>query len=218
MMKMNRFSTNTFAALFAASLWFATSHLGHADDATNSVASHATNRFGLSIDIDTGHKNTGAENYYGLPKETFDRLSPDQIMQLAQAHQKTFVSEQLPDTIITILIPIAMFSMIAVCVWLGVSSRVKRNRLLHDTLRLMIEKGQPIPPELLQPADPQRRPRNDLRTGLIFISVGIGSIWFFYGVGGSTANIWGLGLIPLLMGFAFLITWKIEANKNGQPK
>jgi hypothetical protein len=216
MMKMNRFSTNTLAALVAASLWFAAGNLVHADDQTNAATSPRTNRFGLTIDFDTGHKNDGEQNYFGLPKEAFDRLSPEQITALAQLHKDQ--NGNIFESIATALIPIAMFSMIAFCVWLGVNGRQKRTRLLHDTLRLMIEKGQPIPPELLQPADPQRRPRNDLRTGLIFISIGIGSIWFFYGVGGGTANVWGLGLIPLLMGFAYLITWKIDANKNGHTK
>ena len=213
-MKLNRFLPNTFAGLAGASLWFAALSLRHADASeTNAAASPATN--GISIKISAGHENSPSDNYYGLPKEVFDRLTPEQVMEMAQARQKTFGTERLPDMIEMIVVPVGMFSMIAVCVWLGVSGRQKRSRMLHDTLRLMIEKGQPIPPELLQPTDPQRRPRSDLRTGLVLVSIGIG-------VGVMLLLIhhdeWPGALIPLLMGVAFLITWKIEANKNGQPK
>ncbi|MEI9866621.1 MAG: hypothetical protein WDN00_19130 [Limisphaerales bacterium] len=148
-MRLNQYFTRIVAGL-AAAILLAASNPSRADEATNATASPTTNRFGLSIDFDTGHKNTGADNYYGLPKEAFDRLSPEQIMELAKIHHETFSTEQIPELMQSILIPVAMFTMIAVCVGLGVSSRLKRTRLLHETLRLMIEKGQPIPPELLK--------------------------------------------------------------------
>jgi hypothetical protein len=89
--------------------------------------------------------------------------------------------------------------------------------MLHDTLRLMIEKGQPIPPELLQPAEPQRRTNCDLRRGLIWSGVGVGLAVSLL-VKHDEDVPWPLALIPLLIGVAFLITWKIESNKNGPSK
>jgi hypothetical protein len=211
---MRRFFTHTFAGLAGASLWFAAVGPRHADASeTNAAASPATN--GISIKITAGHENSLSDNSYGLPKEAFDRLTPEQIMELAQVHQKTFVTEQLPDTILTILVPVALFTFIGVCVALGVNGRLKRSRLLHDTIRLMIEKGQPIPPELLQSQDPPRRPKSDLRNGLVLVGVGVGVVVLLFM---QHQNAWPAGLIPLLMGVAFLITWKIEANKNGPSK
>lgn len=215
-MKLNRFLPNTFAGLAGASLWFAALSLRHADASeTNAAASPATNS--ISFSISAGHQNVDGPNYYGLPKEAFDRLTPEQIMELAQAHQKTFVTEQLPETILTAVVPVTMFTFIGVCVWLGVSGRQKRSRMLHDTLRLMIEKGQPIPPELLQPTDLQRRTNCDLRRGLIWTGVGIGLVVFLLTKNRDDMP-WPLALIPLLVGAAYLIAWKFEANKNGQPK
>src|ERR1039457_3018353 len=197
-MKINRFFTNTFAGLAGAGLWFASVSPGHADaSATNVPASPASN--GISIKI-----NASSDNYYGLPKEAFDRLTPGQVMELAQARQKTFGTERLPDMIEMIVVPVGMFSMIAVCVWLGVSGRQKRSRMLHDTLRLMIEKGQPIPPELLQPTEPQRRTNCDLRRGLIWTGVGVGLAVSLL-VKHDDDVPWPLALIPLLIGIAFLI-------------
>jgi len=213
-MKMKRLFTHTFAGLAGASFWFAAVSPRHADAAeTNAAASPASNS--ITFKISAGHENSPADNYYGLPKEAFDRLTPEQIVELAQAHQKTFVTEQLPETILSALIPVVMFTFIGVCVWLGVNGRQKRSRMLHDTIRLMIEKGQPIPPELLQSQDPPRRPKSDLRSGLVLVGIGIGVGIFLYVQHG---NVWPAALIPLLMGVAFLITWKIEANKNGQSK
>jgi hypothetical protein len=214
-MKSNRLFTNTFAGLAVAGILFTGINPVRADDQTNAAAGPATNHSFISIGSDTSHQTAGAQNYYGLPKEAFDRLSADQIMELAQAHQKTFVTEQLPNTIMTVLIPISLFSMICVCVWLGVSTRLKRNRMLHETIRQMIEKGQPIPPEILQSQESPRRPDSDLRKGLVLVGVGAGVCVLLLL---QHNNSWPAGLIPLLMGVAFLITWKIEANKNGPSK
>jgi hypothetical protein len=209
-MKLNRLFTPAFAGLAGASLWFATVSPRHADASeTNAAASPATNGFSVKI-------SASSDNYFGLPKEAFDRLTPEQITELAQLNKDR--NGNALDSISMATFPVVLFAFIGICVALGVNGRIRRSRQLHETIRLMVEKGQPIPPELLQSQDPPRRPRSDLRTGLVLVSVGIGSILFFYGVGGNTANVWGLGLIPLLMGLAFLITWKIESNKNGQSK
>ena len=206
-MKLNRLSTNAFAGLAGASLWFAVASPRHADASeTNAAASPATNSFSVKISAES-------DNYFGLPKEAFDRLSPEQITELAQLHKDQ--NGNISESVVMALFPVVMFSFIGVCVWLGVSSRLKRNRMLHETIRQMIDKGQPIPPELLQSQDPPRRPKSDLRSGLVLVSVGIGvGIFLFL----QHENAWPGALIPLLMGVAFLITWKIESNKNGQSK
>jgi hypothetical protein len=98
---------------------------------------------------------------------------------------------------------------------LGVSQRLKRTRLLHETLRLMIEKGQPIPAELLQSPDGLRRPRNDLRNGLVFVSIGLGLGVVLLA---EQNHDWPMALIPLLIGVALLVTRKLEHKANGQPK
>ena len=176
-----------------------------ADATTNAAASPA--KHGLNLKFNIGSENSGATNYYGLPKEAFDRLTPEQIIELAKSNE--------PPAAMIVIVPVAMFAMIIACVWLGVSQRSKRAALLHETLRLMIEKGQPIPPELLQSPDGVRRPRNDLRIGLVFISIGIGLGVLLLS---QADDAWPVALIPLLMGVAFLVARKLEQNHNGQPK
>ena len=178
---------------------------GSADDATNTASNSA--KHGLSLTVGFGDQDSGVTNTYGLPKEALDRLSPEQIVELAKSHE--------PPASVIVVVCVTMFGMIVACVALGVSQRLKRARLLHETLRLMIEKGQPIPPELLQSPDGLRRPRNDLRNGLVFISIGLG-----LGVVLLTEQThdWPMALIPLLIGVALLLTRKLEHKANGQPK
>ena len=182
-----------------------TSCSAFADDATNPAASPV--KHGLNLKFNIGSEHSGNTNFYGLPKEAFDRLSPEQIVELAKASE--------PPAAMIVIVPVAMFTMIIACVWLGVSQRSKRAQLLHDTLRLMIEKGQPIPPELLQSPDGLRRPRNDLRVGLVFLSIGAGLGILLLS---QRDDAWPVALIPLLIGVAFLVARKMEQNHNGQPK
>ncbi len=94
--------------------------------------------------------------------------------------------------------------------------RHQRSVMLHDTLRLMIEKGAAIPPELLQP--PVRfnliRKGNDLRTGMILVGIGLG--FLLIQVFDRQEHVGSIGFIPLFIGVAFLISWKL-GQKSDQP-
>ena len=198
-----RLAKAVFAGALAFTVLAATS--AFADDATNPAASPLKHVLGLQFNV--GPEKSGGTNYHGLPKEAFERLSPEQIMELVKSDQ--------PPASVIVMVPVAMFAMIIACVWLGVSQRSKRAALLHDTPRLMIEKGQPIPPELLQAPDGVRRPRNDLRNGLLFIALGVGLGVLLLA---QKDDDWPVALIPLLIGVAFLVARKMEQSANGQPK
>ena len=163
---------------------------------TNSSAAHPTKDTKVDFSLDLGSSP--------LPHEILDKLSADQIVELEKAKNSHTDLE-------SIIVPIAFFGCIIGIVAVVVTFRFKRNKMLHETVRTMIEKGTPIPPELLKPHDKPRRPRSDLRNGLLFIAIGVALIlWSF--TGGHIPLV--AGLIPLLMGVAFLVTWKIENNKN----
>src|ERR1051325_7780594 len=48
-----------------------------------------------------------------------------------------------------------------------------KSRMQHRTIRMLAEKGQPIPAELLAPPTPQVRQRSDMRRGIVLVVVGI---------------------------------------------
>lgn len=106
----------------------------------------------------------------------------------------------------------------------------RRNKLVHDNLRAMIEKGMPITPELVetlkgkysgafnQPLfagshSPARSSRSrGLLPGLILTGIGAALMIDKHGFSGG-------GLIVFFIGIAFLIVWLVERmdRNNGQP-
>lgn len=92
-----------------------------------------------------------------------------------------------------------------------------KSRSLHRTVRMMVEKGQPVPPELFATPGSPLKQRNDLRRGVVLSCIGIGLIIFLAGVnGGFGGGEWAVGVIPLMVGLGYLLVWKLEgAKKNG---
>lgn len=132
-----------------------------------------------------------------------------------------------------ILVPIAFFAMIAAIVIMPKYFRSRDRDRLHETLRLAYEKGQPVPPELieaLQPAGgvvtraevmqdslPRARAERDLRQGVVWLAVGVGLVLVgaasyagLYADGGAPETFGAfaaLGAIPACIGLAFLGLW-----------
>lgn len=84
----------------------------------------------------------------------------------------------------------------------------RRMRLMHETIARLVEKGLPVPPQLLEPP---RRGHSSLRGGMLLVALGIGLSIFMYEMRGS----WAIGLIPGLMGLALIIVWAIERRSQG---
>ena len=74
----------------------------------------------------------------------------------------------------------------------------RASELRHKTIQLALEKGQPLPPELLQN---RYRPDEDLSRGvkLSFIGVGLGLFFWFF-----DPHYWSIGLIVLFIGLGHL--------------
>ena len=93
----------------------------------------------------------------------------------------------------------------------------RKAELHHETIRLALEKGQPLPPELLDPpvaAEPKIKV-SDRKSGLILIAVGIGLYFFFLGIAepmNIPVGVRWVGLIPGLIGVALLINWAFERD------
>jgi uncharacterized protein DUF6249 len=99
---------------------------------------------------------------------------------------------------------------VAVIMYFGFS----RNRMMHRTIRMMVEKGQPVPPALLSPSPPAIRQRSDMRRGVVLVMVGLGVMLFFGAVNDWEGGAWAIGLIPFLIGLGYLLVWKLEGQKD----
>ncbi len=90
-----------------------------------------------------------------------------------------------------------------------------RSRSLHRTVRMMVEKGQPVPAALFA-SPPTIRARSDIRRSVVLIMVGIGLMVFFGAVNDWEGGAWALGIIPFLIGVGYLLVWKLEGgHRNG---
>lgn len=92
-----------------------------------------------------------------------------------------------------------------------------RNRLMHKTIRMMVEKGQPVPPALLAPPAPAQRQRSDMRRGVVLVMVGLGIMLFFGAVNNWEGGSWAIGIIPFLIGAGYLLVWKMEGGPKSRP-
>src|SRR5258706_14993343 len=79
----------------------------------------------------------------------------------------------------------------------------RRQRMIHETIAHLAEKGLPVPPQLL---DPPRRAHSGLRGGMGLIRPGVGLAVFMYAMHGR----WSIRLVPRLIGVALLIRWGIQ--------
>jgi hypothetical protein len=91
-----------------------------------------------------------------------------------------------------------------------------RQRALHRTVRMMVEKGQPVPEALLNPP-PAQRQRSDLRRGVILTMIGVGLMAFLGAANDWEGGSWTLGLIPFLIGAGYLLVWKLDTKKDNPP-
>ena len=92
-----------------------------------------------------------------------------------------------------------------------------RQRALHKTVRMMVEKSQPVPEALLAPQPPAQRQRSDLRRGVILTMIGVGLMVFLAAANDWEGGSWTLGLIPFLIGAGYLLVWKLDTKKDNPP-
>lgn len=123
--------------------------------------------------------------------------------------------DDIPDAVVPILMivfgsPALIF---AVILYFGFS----RSRMMHRTVRMMVEKGQPVPAALLSPP-PAVRKRSDMRRGVIWTMIGIGLMAFLAAVNDGEGGAWAFGLIPFLIGVGYLLVWKLEGKADGEAK
>jgi len=102
--------------------------------------------------------------------------------------------------------------------------KYKRRSENLAMVRDYLNKGLPVPPQLLDPSqggyspvtkDSPNRPRSDLRQGFRLTFIGLGITLAFY-VNNPHSTTWGWGLIPLVMGIGYLISGWNE-NRHRPP-
>ncbi len=122
-----------------------------------------------------------------------------------------------------VLIPLAPFLMVVAIVVIPAWLKSRERREMQATLRSAIEKGQPLPPEVIETISkdnvkPPATAARDLRTGVILLSVAVGIAIFGYAVSFAEMDAYypivGIAAIPGMIGLAFIILSFFNKNKG----
>lgn len=121
-----------------------------------------------------------------------------------------------------LLVPIVLFMMPVFIVGIVMYFRAKDRAETQKTIRLAIEKGQPLPPEYLdslQKAGPAinkiKTPMNDVRAGLIMMAVALGmAVMDYVGNDYTFETLSGIAAIPGFIGVALLIMGIVGLNSQ----
>lgn len=111
-------------------------------------------------------------------------------------------------------------AMIITPFWLRSQERIR----VQETLRAAIESGQPMPTEMMETAArninirPAPSPSRDLRTGIIWLGVGLGFVAMGVALGyeepESTIPMIAVAAFPIFIGLAFIALSFINRTKS----
>lgn len=90
----------------------------------------------------------------------------------------------------------------------------RKRQLVYQTVNLMIGEGKEIPEEILRDLHREATPKSNLHKGLVWTGIGLGIISCFAAMGAE--KVFFLGLIPLFIGLAQLLIWKLDKGANGK--
>lgn len=116
---------------------------------------------------------------------------------------------------VAIIMPIAGLLFAAVFGLSGMYFHHRKQELWHQTARLALEKGQPLPPiidadEVSRRTNPQTRWRGLMIGGLINLGVGTGLFVALAQIPNTSFNLGYFGCIPAFIGLALLIGAVVE--------
>ena len=167
----------------------------------NSASSDLANKIHRKLEKKLGHK-------HGIIIDGGDK-DGDQVG--ASGDIPTMVIPLVAIVFLTIFgAPVLIVMLIGIIALIG-------SRMRQRTIRMMVEKGQPVPAELLAPEVRRVRRRSDARRGVIWTMVGLGLMIWLAAVNDWEGGAWSFGLIPFLIGLGYLILWKLENKKDIPP-
>jgi len=141
-----------------------------------------------------------------LSPKALEALGPEGVaIVLAMTENDDYGFESGSLDLVAIVVPVTLFLVILLGVFSTHMLRIRKQAQLHQTLRVMIEKGTDIPPELFAPPNAAY---SDLRRGLVLVGIGLSLLILIGMVDGFADGSWAVGLIPAFIGAAYLIVWR----------
>ena len=123
---------------------------------------------------------------------------------------------------IPIISVIGLFTFLTVMIISVTNHRRLAREKLYEVARVAVDKGQPLPPEVIAALSDlpsaRRTSFSDLRTGVILIGAGAGIAFFGFLIGQEERDAYypmmGIGSIPLLIGVALVVLSFFNPNKD----
>jgi len=145
------------------------------------------------------------------------RLAPAALLALvpALAGATDSVSANLPNILVPLGAIGSTFAFPLLLVAIVAYARHRNQRLRHETIRLALEKGQPLPPEILDPVDRRDPALRDLRRGLVLVAIGLG-VCIYLGLTplAQLHREWPAGFVPACIGLAYLAAGAIARRST----
>lgn len=115
------------------------------------------------------------------------------------------------------IVPVVLFVAIALtyCAKYFFAHRTRQDT--QATVRMALERGEALTPDLLDRLGPPPPPkRNDLRRGVVGVclGIGIGAFGLVLGEPEAVRPMLAVGLVPLLLGLAYLVLWRLSGDKG----
>jgi uncharacterized membrane protein HdeD (DUF308 family) len=134
---------------------------------------------------------------------------------LALAAPTAALAGDIGSTLVSIGVPAIVFGFVLAIVGGAFYVGYRETRERQETLRLAIEKGVAIPPELVAGASGERNPDRDLRSGIkqIFIGIGVGVLLWFVS---PFKNVWAVGAMIAIFGIGHVVAWALT-RRTAKP-
>jgi len=124
-----------------------------------------------------------------------------------------------------VLVPLSFFAFLTAIILVPGYLKSKDRERMHETLRIAYEKGQPVPPELIQVlqsgteiGQDVNRSQKDLRAAVVLIGLSLALVAMSFALGqteGAEAQFSTLAAatIPGFIGLGFLVLWFFNRDK-----
>lgn len=132
---------------------------------------------------------------------------------LAFAAPRSALAGDFSSAIVSIGVPAIVFGFVLAIVGGAFYTSLRETKERQETLRLAIEKGVAIPPELVEGASGEGSPDKDLRTGIrqIFIGLGVGVLLWFVS---PFRGVWAVGAMIAIFGLGHVVAWALSRRSS----
>jgi hypothetical protein len=118
-----------------------------------------------------------------------------------------------------LFIPLVVMTAPVLIVLILLRHRSRQTQARYQTLLQLADKGVELPPQLL--VEPSAGD-SDRRRALVLIAGGLGLMAMFLALPGasddgpSAHSLWGLGLLPLMIGLGYLASWWLDRREQAR--